>query len=134
MYAHFRVAHPVSDLSRSDAMYQAGLGFVRVGQFDDHDGFDGVMLGFPGMGYHLEFTYCRTHPVAPTPTPEDLLVFYLPNRDEWESRCQAMLNAGFKRISSLNPYWERDGRTFEDPDGYRVVIQCAGWINVSEAD
>ncbi|MGZ0019318.1 VOC family protein [Nitrosomonas sp. wSCUT-2] len=129
MFTHFRVARPVSNLSRSATMYQVGLGFVRVGQFDDHDGFDGVMLGFPGVGYHLEFTYCRTHPVAPTPTPEDLLVFYLPNRDEWESRCQAMLDAGFKPVSSLNPYWERDGRTFEDPDGYRVVIQCAEWIN-----
>lgn len=129
MFTHFRVARPVSNLSRSATMYQVGLGFVRVGQFDDHDGFDGVMLGFPGVDYHLEFTYCNTHPVAPTPTPEDLLVFYLPNRDEWESRCQAMLNAGFKPVPSLNPYWERDGRTFEDPDGYRVVIQCAEWIN-----
>lgn len=129
MYAHFRIARPVSDLARSEAMYQAGLGLVRIGHFDDHDGFDGVMLGLPGKGYHIEFTYCRAHPVAPAPTPEDLLVFYLPNRDEWESRCQAMLNAGFKRVSSLNPYWERDGRTFEDHDGYRVVIQCAEWIN-----
>lgn len=134
MYAHFRVARPVSDLARSDAMYQAGLGLVRVGHFDDHDGFDGVMLGLPGAGYHLEFTYCRPHPVAPAPTLEDLLVFYLPNRDAWESRCQAMLDAGFKRVSSLSPYWEQDGRTFEDHDGYRVVIQCADWTNVSESD
>jgi len=115
-------------------MYRAGLGLVRVGHFDDHDGFDGVMLGLPGAGYHLEFTYCRTHPVAPAPTPEDLLVFYFPSRDAWESRCQAMLDAGFKRVSSLNPYWEQDGRTFEDHDGYRVVIQCAGWTNVNESD
>ena len=27
----------------------------------------------------------------------------------------------------FNPYWDRSGRTFEDPDGYRVVIQRASW-------
>lgn len=36
------------------------------------------MLGKSGLGYHLEFTYCRTHSVNPAPTPEDLLVFYRP--------------------------------------------------------
>lgn len=132
MYAHFRLARPVSDLSRSEAMYRAGLGFMRIGHFDDHDGFDGIMLGFPGEGYHLEFTYCRFHPVAPAPTAEDLLVFYLPNHAAWEFRCKAVLDAGFKQVSSLNPYWEKNGRAFEDHDGYRVVIQCANWVNNSE--
>ena len=132
MYAHFRLARPVSDLSRSEAMYRAGLGLVRIGHFDDHDGFDGIMLGFPGEGYHLEFTYCRFHPVAPAPTAEDLLVFYLPNHAAWEFRCKAVLDAGFKQVSSLNPYWEKNGRTFEDHDGYRVVIQCADWANNRE--
>lgn len=40
-----------------------------------------------------------------------------------------MLTAGFRAVASLNPYWELHGRTFEDPDGYRVVIQRAAWVN-----
>lgn len=132
MYAHFRIARPVSDLQRIDAMYRAGLGVVRLGHFDDHEGFDGVMLGVPGESFHFEFTYCRTHPVSPTPTSEDLFVFYLPDRNQWESRCKTMLAAGFVEVPSLNPYWDRDGRTFQDPDGYRVVIQCASWTNKKE--
>jgi hypothetical protein len=34
-----------------------------------------------------------------------------------------MLGAGFVPVSAVNPYWDRDGVTFEDPDGYRVVLQ-----------
>jgi hypothetical protein len=40
-----------------------------------------------------------------------------------------MLAAGFRAVASFNPYWERRGRTFEDP-GYRTVRQNAAWQNV----
>jgi hypothetical protein len=30
-------------------------------------------------------------------------------------------------VPSFNPYWDRDGVTFEDPDGYRIVLQKAAW-------
>jgi catechol 2,3-dioxygenase-like lactoylglutathione lyase family enzyme len=132
MAAHFRIARPVSDLPRTEMVYRRGLGLARLGHFVDHDGFDGVMLGELGGTYHFEFTYCRTHPVDPTPTPEDLLVFYVPDREEWSRRCAAMLAAGFTRVASLNPYWEKDGRTFEDHDGYRVVVECASWVSRPE--
>jgi hypothetical protein len=38
-----------------------------------------------------------------------------------------MMAAGYEPVSSFNPYWDRVGRTFEDPDGYRVVLQNAVW-------
>ena len=41
-----------------------------------------------------------------------------------------MLAAGFRAVASFNPYWERRGRTLEDPDGYRIVLQNAAWQNV----
>jgi len=28
---------------------------------------------------------------------------------------------------SENPYWDVNGVTFEDPDGWRIVLQNAGW-------
>lgn len=28
---------------------------------------------------------------------------------------------------SFNSYWDRVGVTFEDPDGYRVVLQRDAW-------
>lgn len=111
-------------------MYCQGLGLRVVSSFENHEGFDGVMLGLGGANYHFEFTYCRTDPVAPTPTPEDLVVYYIPAPAEWERVCSKMLAAGFKQVPSLNPYWELQGRTYEDHDGYRVVLQNAEWNNV----
>lgn len=88
------------------------------------------MLGERASGFHFEFTFCRKHTVVPSPTPEDLLVFYVPEVHAWEARCQAMRRAGFKEVEPYNPYWKRQGCTFEDQDGYRVVIQCAPWQKV----
>jgi hypothetical protein len=35
--------------------------------------------------------------------------------------------AGFMFVPSYNPYWYQDGRTFEDADGYRVVLENGEW-------
>jgi hypothetical protein len=108
-------------------MYCRGLDFRILGSFENHEGFDGVMLGKSGSRYHFEFTYCRTHPVTPSPTPEDLVVLYIPEEAEWKTRCASMLAAGFIQVASYNPYWDIHGRTYKDPDGYRVVLQHAEW-------
>lgn len=76
---HLRIARPVRDLDRSAALYERGLDFKRLGAFADHAGFDGIMLGPEGASYHFEFTRCRTQAVMPSPSAEDLLVFYLPD-------------------------------------------------------
>ena len=47
--------------------------------------------------------------------------------DEWTAAVDRMEAAGYQSGPSLNPYWDRHGRTFEDPDGYRVVLQNAAW-------
>ena len=127
MVPHLRIARPVSDVQRARAMYGEGLGLELLGSFEDHEGFDGVMLGFPGASFHFEFTHCRTHPVSPAPTAEDLAVLYIPASSEWRSACERMLGVGFRPAASFNPYWDRRGRTFQDPDGYRVVLQNAAW-------
>jgi hypothetical protein len=108
-------------------MYERGLGLSVLAEFTDHDGFDGVVLGYPDSAVHLEFTTRRGHPVASAPTDEHLLVFYIPDRDEWASGCARLIAAGFRRVASGNPYWDREGSTFKDVDGYRVVLQNAAW-------
>lgn len=123
-----RIARPVRDLARSVAMYRQGLGLELLGHFEDHAGFDGVMLGRPGLHYHFEFTSCRAHPVTPSPTAEDLAVFYYPDAEEWAKACDAMRAAGFEEVAPFNPYWAERGRSFRDPDGYRVVLEQDRWI------
>ncbi len=134
MTHHLRIARPVSNLERTAEMYCRGLGLRVVGGFLDHAGFDGVMLAMAGADYHFEFTHCRTHPLAPAPTVEDLAVFYLPSLAEWQSACVNMLAAGFRPVASFNPYWDERGRTFEDHDGYRVVLQHSEWVNVASPE
>ena len=109
-------------------MYRRGLGLHVIGSFEDHDGFDGVMLGAAGSSYHFELTRNRVHPVAPSPTVEDLVVLYLPDFAEWHTACDRMTTAGFRQVESFNPYWEMRGRTYEDLDGYRIVLQRDEWV------
>jgi len=50
-------------------MYAKGLGFAVLAEFEDHRGFDGVILGHPRQPYHIEFTSQRGHKVGKAPTP-----------------------------------------------------------------
>jgi hypothetical protein len=59
------------------------------------------------------------------------LLFYeagpIPDQKDWTEAINRMIAAGYPPVPSFNPYWDRAGRTFEDPDGYRVVLEHAGW-------
>jgi catechol 2,3-dioxygenase-like lactoylglutathione lyase family enzyme len=127
--AHLRVARPTDDIAALLRFYVDGLGFALLGGFEDHDGFDGAMLGHPGAPYHLEFTTKRGHAVGRSPSKEHLLVFYLPDEAAWNAARDRMARAGFAPVASWNPYWDKAGATYEDPDGYRVVLQRAAWSN-----
>lgn len=127
MQALLRIARPVTDLSRTERMYCGAFELSVLARFEDHEGFDGVMLGSAGMDYHFEFTHSARHPVTPTPSIEDLVVFYIPDRETWQSLCKRAEDNGFVRVKSFNPYWDEAGRTYADPDGYRVVLQQAAW-------
>jgi hypothetical protein len=122
-----RVARPTNALAKLSDMYRKGLKLEILGSFQNHDGFDGVMLGTPGGSYHLEFTQESSHEAPRSPSKEDLLVFYIPNSDEWKAACGRMLAAGFLSVIAHNPYWDKNGQTFEDLDGYRVVLAKQAW-------
>ena len=96
-----RVARPSDDLDALLPFYQRGLGLKILYRFEDHDGFDGVMLGAPGAGFHFEFTHCRGRTVVPTPTVEDLVVLYIPDAPEWSSTCARMRDAGRGSIVNI---------------------------------
>jgi catechol 2,3-dioxygenase-like lactoylglutathione lyase family enzyme len=125
--AHLRVARPTDNLAAVVKFYRDGLGFDLLYEFKDHDGFDGVMLGRKGSAYHLEFTRKAGHQVGRAPTEDNLLVFYLPDVADWKDAVARLENAGYKAAKAFNPYWDKNGKTFEDSDGYRVVIQNATW-------
>lgn len=122
-----RVARPSDDLDALLPFYVGGLGLKLLYRFADHEGFDGVMVGAEGAPYHFEFTRAGGHKAGRATSEDQLLVFYLPDEAEWQAAVARMKAAGFTPVRSFNPYWDRDGVTFEDPDGYRVVLQHASW-------
>lgn len=122
-----RVARPTDRLGDVVRFYRDGVGLMEVGSFQDHDGFEGVMLGTPEASYHLEFTRQHGRIAGCAPTQENLLVFYFPDREEWQAAVDRMVGSGYAPVTSHNPYWARSGCTFEDPDGYRVVFENAAW-------
>lgn len=122
-----RVARPTDDIEALLPFYRDGLGLEILSRFEGHNGFDGVMLGRSSAPYHFEFTKAHGHPAGRAPTKDNLLVFYISEATEWQAAIDRMEKAGFAAVPAFNPYWDQLGRTFQDPDGYRVVIQQSAW-------
>lgn len=119
-----RISRPTNDMDRLLHFYCRGLGFEVLLRFpEDSAGYSGAVLGHPGTPTHLEFC---THPNGfencRPPTTDNLLVFYLQPRVSLDQIVQHMKALGYPPVSATNPHWETVGRTFEDPDGWRVVV------------
>ena len=117
-----RVARPARDLTRSVRFYRDLIGLPLLGGFENHDGYNGVFFALPGRT-ELELTAGPAQPALST--DEDLLVLYVQTRGEAEAIGARLSTAGVTGIPNRNPYWNRSGLTFLDPDGYRIVIAVA---------
>ena len=119
-----RVARHTQRLDEVVAFYRDGIGFTEIGRFRAHDGYDGVFLAIPGADAHLELTSGGAHG-PPAPHPESLLVLYVGDASavrEIEGRLR------IRPVAPANPYWATHGLTFEDPDGFRVVLVPEHWV------
>jgi catechol 2,3-dioxygenase-like lactoylglutathione lyase family enzyme len=121
-----RVARPCSDLAQARRFYCDGLGLPVLAQFNGHEGFDGLIVGAPGAGWHLELVIEHGAAVR-RPSVEDQIVLFEPDRAAHEDRVARLRQAGFTPVRSNNPYWDRCGVTFEGPDGYRTVLAHRSW-------
>jgi catechol 2,3-dioxygenase-like lactoylglutathione lyase family enzyme len=118
-----RVARHTEQLEAAVAFYRDGIGLPEVGGFRDHDGYDGVFLAVPGTQAHLELT-AGGERGAPAPHPESLLVLYLGDEEAVRGAADRL---GVEPVQPANPYWVEHGLTFEDPDGFRVVLVPERW-------
>ncbi len=126
--AQVRIARHTARLDAIVAFYRDALGLPEIYRFKNHDGYDGVMLGLPGKTYHLEFTQHPGCPAPAVPSGDDLLVLYIPDRVQLESVRERLERHGHHPVAPRNPYWLRDAVTFEDPDGWRVVLSNTNGI------
>ena len=121
-YTQIRIARPTDQLEKVVDFYKNGLGLTEIGSFNDHEGFSGVMLGLPDQTYHLEFTQHKNGSPCPAPTKDNLLVFYLQDKEQRNEIAERLFNMGHLEVEPENPYWKKHGITIEDPDKWRIVL------------
>jgi catechol 2,3-dioxygenase-like lactoylglutathione lyase family enzyme len=118
----FRIARPTHQLKEVVHFYNQVLGLKIIGSFENHEGYDGVMLGLPELTYHLEITQQKDAAPIPRPTKEHLLVFYFDEINEYTQANNHIQSYGVLPVEPENPYWIGKSETYEDPDGYRIVL------------
>ncbi|HDR7793597.1 TPA: VOC family protein [Bacillus luti] len=121
-WVKFRIARPTDKFEEVIAFYERGLGLKRIGEFNDHEGYDGVMFGLPDEEYHLEFTRHVEGSPCPAPTTDNLLVFYMREDSEMKKISKRLQTLGYDEVEPENPYWKEKGITIEDPDSWRIVL------------
>jgi catechol 2,3-dioxygenase-like lactoylglutathione lyase family enzyme len=152
-----RFARPTLSMEKMMHFYEDALGLTLIASFDDHEGFDGRILApGKAAPWHLEFTYTRPSLLADTtdkgksafhfrwvvivsstsqehvetvqaPTQDNLLVLYIPSPEEFAARQSRMESHGYAPVPAVNPYWDRFGITYEDPEGWRIVLCRMDW-------
>ena len=82
-------------------------------------------------GCHLEFTEHINGSPCPAPTKDNLLVLYMPNLERINLIAERLKMMGYTQVQPENPYWEENGITIEDPDGWRLVLMNTEGITES---
>lgn len=117
----FRSARHTLNLQPIIDFYCGILDLEILGEFHDHDGYDGVFIGNRDSDWHLEFTVSEEKPNH-RPDEDDLLVFYAESEAELEHLTEKFRLNEVKEVIPKNPYWKNNGKTYTDPDGFRIVI------------
>ncbi len=124
-----RIARQTDRLAKVIEFYCQGLGLQQIGNFNNHSGYDGVMIGLPNWDTHLEFVQHQQGSPGEAPTRENLLVLYLPSSRVIRAKTEHLERMGYPAVEPENPYWNGKSITIEDPDGWRVVLFNLDWEN-----
>jgi catechol 2,3-dioxygenase-like lactoylglutathione lyase family enzyme len=113
-----RFARHTDQLQEVVTFYRDLIGLPQTGEFQGHDGYDGVFLEIPGTQSELEFTTGGGHPPA-DPHPECVLVLYFDTRAEVERIVERIHQP---EVRPANPFWQMNASAFSDPDGCQVLL------------
>ncbi|QQK81977.1 VOC family protein [Salicibibacter cibi] len=102
--------------------YVNGLGLKQIQKFKGNRGYEGVIIGLPDVHYHLKFTRHIDGSPCPAPTKDNLLVFYITNKEEINKVSERLQKMRYGEVEPDNGYWKKQGVTIEDPDGWRIVL------------
>ena len=117
----FRVARHTNDLEKVTRFYTSILNLELLGDFKNHDNYNGVFIGQKNTNWHLEFT-ASGEQTNHHFDDDDILVFYPLNKSEYEEILQKIYQHNITIYSSKNPYWNENGIMIKDPDGYNIIV------------
>jgi hypothetical protein len=116
-----RVARHTTNLQPLIDFYTKVIGLEIIGEFKNHNNYDGVFIGGKDAAWHLEFTASNERPNH-HPDEEDLLVFYADSQEGFNKIKENIVVNRIQQLVPKSPYWKENGITIADPDGFRVVI------------
>lgn len=116
-----RFARHTNNLKQLQSFYIDILGLNLLGNFDNHEGYDGIFIGKPNENWHLEFTK-SDEIVTFNFGEEDILVFYPNTKLEFDLIHDKIIANKIEFIEAKNPYWNENGKMILDPDGYCIII------------
>lgn len=117
----FRIARHTNDLKPIIEFYTQILDLTVLGNFENHDNYDGVFLGKENLDWHLEFT-TSSEKAKHSFDEDDMLVFYPNSETEYDFIIRQIEQNNTPKIKAKNPYWNKNGILIKDPDGYNIVI------------
>lgn len=116
-----RIARHTDKLDKIIRFYVDILGLEILGDFKNHDGYDGIFIGKPNKDWHLEFTISQENPQHIF-DEDDILVFYPNTHEELDSIMNKIRENNFEIKQSKNPYWNINGILINDFDNHNVII------------
>jgi catechol 2,3-dioxygenase-like lactoylglutathione lyase family enzyme len=125
--AKLGIVRQTNKLEEVVKFYRDGLGLAELHRLENQGRVDGVILGLPGAPCYLEFTDAHGHLVRRAASADNGFVVCLSNEGEWTEAVARMGKSGYNVVPASNPFCSQHELTFEDPDGYRVVLQHADW-------
>ncbi|MFA5045686.1 MAG: VOC family protein [Paludibacter sp.] len=117
----FRSARHTNNLEQIIHFYCNILQLELLGDFRNHDQYDGVFLGIRDCDWHLEFT-TSDKMAHHTFGEDDMLVFYPVDKLDYDAILKIIAEQKIMTYKSNNPYWNNNGIMIKDPDGYNVII------------
>lgn len=116
-----RIARHVKAIEPMVHFYSDLLGLEVIKTFKQHNGYDGVIMGYKTSDWEIEFTKSTESPMHTT-DEDDLLILKYDDIEVYRSVIEKLSLEKNIEFAPRNPFWEDQGKLFKDPEGYGVVV------------
>lgn len=118
-----RIARHTNKIEELKIFYTEIIGLKILGDFQNHNGYDGVFVGKEKLNWHLEFT-TSSDKTNQKIDDDDLIVFYPESESEYQNIILRIKAREIRILNAKNPYWNQNGILIKDPDGFGIIISA----------